>query len=177
MSRAECYIKGEERNAEKKARDTKERGGSDGDKRSYYPPPTRDRGTFKRQEIRAFNIYNFTPLNTRPERIYREVYNTRLILNPPKPRNERMGSDPDACCKYHRIRGHTTDNCWQLRKEIDRLIQEGKLRGYVKGGRGEDHRRPTEGKTDEDHKKDTKERHTLNTISGGFAGGGELSSS
>jgi len=49
-----------------------------------------------------------------------------------------MGSDPDGWCKYHRIQGHTTDNYWQLRKEIDKLIQEGKLRGYVKGGRGED---------------------------------------
>jgi len=42
----------------------------------------------------------------------------------------------------------------------------------VKGGRGEDQRRPTEGKIDDDQKKDTKERHTLNTISGGFAGEG-----
>ena len=46
MSQAEHYIKGEERNTEKKARDIKERGQS-GDKKGYYPPPTRDRGTFK----------------------------------------------------------------------------------------------------------------------------------
>jgi len=38
MSRAECYIKGEERNAEKKARDAKERENTRGGKRNYYPP-------------------------------------------------------------------------------------------------------------------------------------------
>ena len=66
MSRAECYIKGEESNAEKKARDAKEGGNSEADKRNYYPPPNRDRGTFKRQERRVYSIYNFTPLNRRP---------------------------------------------------------------------------------------------------------------
>jgi len=127
MSRAKWYIKGEESNVENKARDTKERGGSGGDKQNYYPPPTRDRGTFKRQERRAFNIDSFTLLNTRPEQIYKEVYNTRLIPNPSEPRVERMGSDPNAWCKYDQIRGHTTGNCWQLRKKIDKLIHEGKL--------------------------------------------------
>jgi len=68
-------------------------------------------------------------------------------------------------------------NCWRLRKEIDKLIQEGKLRVYVKGERGEDQRRSSEEKNEENHKKESKERHTLNTISGGFAGGGESNSS
>jgi len=56
MSRAKCYIKGEESNADKKARDTKERGSSGADKRNYYMLPTRDRGTFKRQERRVYSI-------------------------------------------------------------------------------------------------------------------------
>ena len=47
MSGVECYIKGEESNAEKKARDAKERGNSGGDRQNYYLPPTEDRGTFK----------------------------------------------------------------------------------------------------------------------------------
>jgi protein subunit release factor B len=83
MSRAECYIKDEESNAEKKARDAKERDSTRGDKRNYYPLPTRDRGTFKRQERRTYNLDNITPLNTRPERIYKEFYQFKLIPDPP----------------------------------------------------------------------------------------------
>jgi len=115
-SRAECYIKGEESNAEKKARDAKERHNSAADKRNCYPPPTRYRGTFKRQERMVYNMDDFTPLNTRPERIYKEVYQTKLILKPPEPRGNRMGHDLEAWCKYHRIWGYTTDNCWRLKR-------------------------------------------------------------
>jgi len=177
MSRAECYIKGEESNAEKKARDAKERGNNRGERRNYYSPPTRDKGTFKRQEKRTYNLENFTPVNTRLERIYKEVYQSRLIPDPPNPRVDHMGNDAEAWCKYHRIWGHTTDNCWQLKKEIEKLIQEGKLRGYIRGGRGEDHRRLSEEKSKVNQKEDPKERYTLNTISGGFTGGRESSSS
>jgi len=177
MSRAECYIKGEESNAENMVRDAKERNNSVVDKRNYYPPPTRDKGTFKRQERRVYSMDNITPLNTRPERIYREVYQAKLIPKPQEPRGDCMGNDLEAWWKYHRIQGHTTDNCWRLKKEIDKLIQEGKLRGHVKGERGEDQRSPSKEKSEENHIKDSKERHTLNTISGGFAGGGESSSS
>jgi hypothetical protein len=103
MSRAKWYIKGEESNAEKKSIDAKERGNTRGDRRNYYPPPTRDRGTFKRQERRTYHMDNFTPLNKRPERIYKEVYQSRLIPDPPEPRSDCMGSDSKAWCKNHRI--------------------------------------------------------------------------
>jgi len=93
MSTAECYIKGEESNAEKKSRDAKERNSSTTDRQNYYPPPNRDRGTFKRQERRTFGVEDFTPLNTRPERIYKEIYQTKLIPKAPEPRGDHMGHD------------------------------------------------------------------------------------
>jgi len=67
-----------------------------------------------------------------------------------------MGNDTEAWCKYHWILGDTTDNYWRLTKEIDKLTQEGKLRGYAKGERGGDQRRPLEQKNEENHKKDSK---------------------
>jgi len=85
--------------------------------RNYYPPP-RDRRAFIRQERMTYHLDNFTSLNTRPERIYKEVYQSKLILDPPEPQSDRMGNDLGAWCKYHRIRGHSTDNWWQLKKEI-----------------------------------------------------------
>jgi len=147
IARAECYIKGEESNAEKKARNSKERSASNPERKSYYPTTVGDRPAFKRQERRAHvpydaitNFENFTPLNTRPERILKEVYNTRLILAALTPKGFTMGPDSDSWCKYHRIEGHHTDTCVHLRREIEKLLQNGKLRGYAKEARGEDKR-------------------------------------
>jgi len=49
-----------------------------------------------------------------------------------------MGLNQNAWCKYHRISDHTTDDCKHLKREIQKLIQDEKLRGYVKGNRSEE---------------------------------------
>jgi hypothetical protein len=103
----------------------------------------------------------------------KEVYETKLIPDPIPPRYPTMGADKDKWCKYHKIRGHDTDYCVHLRQEIEKLIQNGKLRGYTQERRGEN-RQNAENKKE---KVSEEKRHTLNTISGGFSGGGESSSS
>jgi ElaB/YqjD/DUF883 family membrane-anchored ribosome-binding protein len=86
IARAECCIKGEESNAEKKARDIKERASRNSKRRNYQPPSNRDQAPYRRQERRPYAPYNakprsddFTPLNTQPERILKEVYESKLI--------------------------------------------------------------------------------------------------
>jgi len=176
ISRAECYIKGEESNAEKRAPDAKEKGP---ERKCYDIPPRRDRGTFKRQperdrQPRRYTPEHFTPLTMRSEKILKEVYESKIIPEANPPRNHVMGGDKDAWCKYHRVRGHDTDDCMHLKREIKKLIQSGKLRGYARGrhdesGRGTDDVR--------DNRRGEESKHTLNTISGGFARGGESSAS
>ncbi|XP_039687770.1 uncharacterized protein [Medicago truncatula] len=171
IARAECYVKGEESNAEKKAREAKERGNSGGERRNHYVPPNRDRGTFKKPYERNQNRYvpeHFTPLNTRPERILKEVFESKIIPPPPFSRARVMGQDKDAWCKYHLVQGHNTDDCVHLKREIEKLLLSGKLRGYAK------ERRHNERQED---KPNPEQKHTLHTISGGFAGGGESSNS
>jgi len=98
ISRAECYIKGEESNAEKRARDAKEKGPK---RRHYDIPPSRDRGTFKRQpererQPRRYAPEHFTPLTMRPERILKEVYESKIIPEANPPRALIMGGNKDA---------------------------------------------------------------------------------
>jgi len=81
-----------------------------------------------------------------------------------------MGSNKDAWCKYHRVRGHDTDDCIHLKREIEKLIQSGKLRGYTRGRHDENGWGTYEVR---DNRHGEENKHTLNTISGGFAGGGE----
>ena len=176
ISRAECYIKGEESNDEKRARDAKEKGP---ERRHYDIPPSRDRGTFKRQpererQSRRYAPKHFTPLTARPERILKEVYESKIFPEALPSRVHIMGGNKDAWCKYHRVRGHDTDDCIHLKREIEKLIQNGKLRGYTRGKRDEDGEGTNRSRDD---RRGDEGKHTLNTISGGFAGGGESSTS
>ena len=77
-------------------------------------------------------------------------------------------------CEFHSDHGHQTDNCIQLRKEIEYLIRRGHLRRFV-ASKGRDQAllssprqlAPTQ------HQQPLGEIHV---ISGGFTGGGESSS-
>jgi hypothetical protein len=73
IARADCYIKGEESNAEKKARDVKEHASNNTEWRGYQPSANKDRAPYRRKERRPYAPYSyksrledFTPLNTRP---------------------------------------------------------------------------------------------------------------
>ena len=137
IARAECYIKGEESNAEKRARDVKEKGNSGSERKNYYVLPNRDKGTFKKHYEREHNHQQyvpeqFTPLKMCHERILKEVYESRLIPEAQPPRTHNMGHNKDAWCKYHRVRGHDIDDCIHLKREIEKLIHNGKLREYAK---------------------------------------------
>ncbi|KAK9079977.1 hypothetical protein SSX86_001652 [Deinandra increscens subsp. villosa] len=50
---------------------------------------------------------------------------------PPKMQNA-LTRNLDKYCEYHKDRGHTTDTCWTLKKEIDKAVRLGKLGHLVK---------------------------------------------
>ena len=154
------------------------------ERRNYYRPANSDRTTFKKHERRPYVPYStkprlddFTLFNTRLERILKEIYHSKLIPDAPAPRGPNMGTHWDGWCRYHMIRGHDTDSCIHLRQEIEKLIQSGKLRGYTKETKGEDKRKSERDQKARKEGHNEEQRHTLHTISGGFAGGGESSSS
>ena len=91
--------------------------------------------------------------------------------------------DNTKYCEFHRDYGHRTDNCIQLRKEIEYLIQRGYLRRFISPGnqvQGQAQNQtqapaqpPPPRQTTTQHQQPLGEIHV---ISGGFAGGGESSS-
>ncbi|XP_052186695.1 uncharacterized protein LOC127797627 [Diospyros lotus] len=54
-----------------------------------------------------------------------------------------MGRNQEEYCRYHRTRGHSTDQCRELKNQIEALICEGHLQRYVR----------TEGRNDKDHQR------------------------
>ena len=90
-----------------------------------------------------------------------------------------MKSDPTRrddtkYCEFHKDHGHRTDDCIQLKKEIEYLIRRGHLCRYVASEERERAQPPLPRQpTPVQHQPPLGEIHV---ISGGFAGGGESNS-
>ncbi|XP_020230854.1 uncharacterized protein LOC109811501 [Cajanus cajan] len=105
-------------------------------------------------------------------------------------------ADTTKSCRYHRNRGHSTEECSALKDKIEDLIKQGQLQGFVdrptssryaewsrrhdQPEQGGAERRPyrersrSRGRREEEPS--TQPRRVINTIAGGFAGGGSTSS-
>ena len=88
--------------------------------------------------------------------------------------------DNTKYCEFHRDYGHRTDDCIQLKKEIEYLIRRGYLRRFIapenqpqnqaQNQASAQHPPPPPRQTTTQHQQPLGEIHV---ISGGFAGGGE----
>ncbi|CAJ2638225.1 unnamed protein product [Trifolium pratense] len=92
-----------------------------------------------------------------------------------------MGLDDNAWCAYHRCRGHSTEKCFRLRDLIEELIKSGHLRKFIDDaaqGRVVVPKVPRQEPRDPPgpNREPPKGRISVNTIAGGFSGGGESSS-
>ncbi|XP_057432163.1 uncharacterized protein LOC130724914 [Lotus japonicus] len=119
-----------------------------------------------------------TKLNAPFSTILRAVGQTNVVQYPPPPRRPPANVDTNRWCEYHKALGHTTDNCWNLRREIDRLIKAGHLANFVKDTAAPEVAKITQG--DKGKGKEIVEElgdpvGECSSIAGGF-GGGAISS-
>jgi len=90
---------------------------------------------------------------------------------PEKVGDKVLGPKPDAWCEFHQSFGHTVDSCLALGYQLDDLVKSYFLNDYLldrrtggasssqpAGGEAQQHEMPTHGE--------------INTIAGGFSGGG-----
>ena len=89
-------------------------------------------------------------------------------------RTDHTKRDNTRYYEFHKDHGHRTDDCIQLRKEIEYLIRQEYLRRYI-ASEGQDQAQPPPPRqpTPTQHQQPLGEIHV---ISGGFVGGGESSS-
>ena len=89
-------------------------------------------------------------------------------------RTDQTKIDNTRYCEFHRDHGHRTDDCIQLREEIEYLIRRGYLNRYIASeGQAQAQPPPPRQPTLTQHQQPLGEIHV---ISRGFAGGGESSS-
>ncbi|GJT12980.1 hypothetical protein Tco_0860022 [Tanacetum coccineum] len=114
------------------------RQGSTGDR-----PPTTDFSSCQKRSPRRSKqpgkrfpkgrLYNFLQdsLTKCPKEIL--ATETQLQLPPPRPvANPLRTGDPDKYCDYHQDKGHHTNDCIQLRKQLEIALESGKLNHLMK---------------------------------------------
>jgi hypothetical protein len=148
MKRAECYIKGEESNAEKRTRDLKERipenrgkpapMAPEHNRRPWASPHNgwqnggrRMQRPFRRREEGRYQRNSYTPLNDTKVHILEEILHTNLATPPPQTNRPMMGPNANEWCKYHRCKGHDTERCYRLEDLIEELIRSEHLRKFI----------------------------------------------
>ncbi|XP_073107414.1 uncharacterized protein [Elaeis guineensis] len=154
LARAEGYTRAEEAFKMKDEETTRERQAGDsskpavekrsrearphsrsppGHKRAHTPPRVRRQRSLDhrvRRDSPSGRFRNYAPLNASKTQVLMEV---REQL----PRPERMRTHPGKCnpnkfCLYHRDHGHDTEECIQLRDEIEELIRRGRLDRFIR---------------------------------------------
>ncbi|XP_057428801.1 uncharacterized protein LOC130722168 [Lotus japonicus] len=135
-------------------------------------------------------------MNTELTDMLREARGANLVDEPEAPKYQSRDANPKKWCEFHRSAGHSTDDCWTLQREIDKLIRagyQGNRQGqwrnngdHNKTHKREEERVDTKGKKKQESAAiatrgadDTFAQHsgppvgTINTIAGGFGGGGD----
>ncbi|XP_068484963.1 uncharacterized protein [Phaseolus vulgaris] len=148
---------------------------------------------------RPIRFSRYTPLTAERGRILDEALNAELIP-PPRKVASPNNADRRKQCRYHQNTGHSTDECQALKDKIEELIQAGHLCRFVRNGRDQPGRAdpprrtrsPHRGRENQNNIGDRQparadpprrddppreadrrgNREVINTIAGGFAGGG-----
>nr|GFC48493.1 reverse transcriptase domain-containing protein [Tanacetum cinerariifolium] len=90
------------------------------DERAPYPPL---RGEYNR---RVASVLALDSLTKRPKEIFATETQLRLLI--PRPMlNPLRSGNTDRYCDYHQEKGHYTNDCIQLRKQLEMALELGKL--------------------------------------------------
>ena len=154
LTKAEKYINDEEALITKKGSSSTHKEKSRTDKqrerspkrqkdRERFPRRDRERSSKRRGSVRdhlrppqpelrhRYSPRRFTPLTATVSQVLHEVQHENFLRWPSQMRTDPTKRDNTKYCEFHRDHGDRTDNCIQLRKEIEYLIRRGYLRRYI----------------------------------------------
>ena len=74
---------------------------------------------------------SFTPLNTSINQVLMQIKDERAFTFPGKLKGDPSKRSRDKYCRFHRDHSHDTSNCYDLKRQIEALIRQGKLQRFV----------------------------------------------
>ena len=79
---------------------------------------------------------NYTPLNAPLDQVLMQIKDDPSLKWPEKMKGDLNKRNKSKYCRFHKDHGHDTDECYDLKQQIENLIRQGKLRHFV----GKDHK-------------------------------------
>uniref|UniRef100_A0A2N9HDB7 Uncharacterized protein n=1 Tax=Fagus sylvatica TaxID=28930 RepID=A0A2N9HDB7_FAGSY len=147
-------------------------------KQDYPKTERKNTSSSNRREERPSS---FTPLNMSIDQVLLQIQDNPDIRWPGKLRSDPEKRSKNLYCRFHRDHGHTTEDCFALKQQIEALIRQGKLGKFVRQDKPDIHPEPRPPRQDEN--KDRQEDRPrdiigeIRTIVGGLASGGASRSS
>ncbi|XP_027108962.1 uncharacterized protein [Coffea arabica] len=119
---------------------------------SGFQSPNRDRrSVFDRISKGKSSIpeSELTPLNTTRSRVLSVMEQNNLGKAPPKMLGSRDKRNSNLYCLYHRDIGQETEDCNDLKREIENLIRQGHLKQFIRRGGGHRYEPRRDGRGDQ----------------------------
>ncbi|KAL4321780.1 hypothetical protein AHAS_Ahas14G0144700 [Arachis hypogaea] len=112
--------------------------------------------------------HNYTPLRVSLVDVYREIYHMKK-LPPPRPIKHKKARSRTEYCEYHKLYGHPTNECYDLKNVIEKLAREGRLDRYLADRSGNlRKRRMDEEEGRQEHPRQTPRTTHTHMINGGL---------
>uniref|UniRef100_A0A2N9F125 Integrase catalytic domain-containing protein n=1 Tax=Fagus sylvatica TaxID=28930 RepID=A0A2N9F125_FAGSY len=144
MYEAQRYMNGEEALLARDQTTGKKRKGDHADRPAepHETRPKAQRNRNRRQEDRSGRGFNerfnrFTPLNALVDHIFMQIRNDPALKWPGKLLTDPDKRPRDKYCRFHRDHGHNTEDCYDLKRQIEELIKQGKLQRFIEKGQRE----------------------------------------
>ncbi|XP_022150613.1 uncharacterized protein LOC111018708, partial [Momordica charantia] len=147
-------------------------------------PKSKDKGSFSsgRAEYRRAEsgptksrpYERFTPTTIPISEILTNIEESgmeKLLKRPEKLRGAPERRSKDKYCRFHREHGHNTSDCWELKRQIEDLIQDGYFKKFVGKPRTSSAEKKEERKRSRTPPRRTDRPAVINTIFGGPSGG------
>ena len=88
----------------------------------------------RRRDDKSTRTVKFTPLVMPVDKILIQIKDEHYLKWPRPLHSSPHVRDKNKYCRFHKDHGHYTDDCWDLKEQIEELIWKGKLQKYVKNG-------------------------------------------
>ena len=122
-----------------------------------------------------YSPQRFTPLTASVSQVMREVRNEQFLRWPTQMKSDPTTRDTTKYCEFHRDYGHCTDDCIQLKREMEYLIRRGYLRRFIALENQSQNQAQNQAPAQQPPPRQTTTQHQqplgeIHVISGGFAG-------
>ena len=95
-------------------------------------PDRRSNDDIRRKEDRGPWMEQFTPLIMPVDKILMQIKDEHYLKWPRPLHSSPNVHDKNKYCRFHKDHGHNTEDCKDLKEQVEELIQKGRLQKYVK---------------------------------------------